>query len=92
MQIDKITVKVDGKSQDVIIAMTPEEGKDLSYREYLKEGATERTKSQLTKKLPRAKSKVSKVDRAEAIKDWRARQERRRNTTISRYFSGDYTS
>ena len=69
MPIKKITVDEGDKSQEVFIAMTPEEANDRSYVSDLVEGTVEKTKDQLKKKLPREKSKLSKQDQVESIKD-----------------------
>jgi len=74
-------VKHENKEMEVII---PDTG-DAGEMAYLEEAEREKTLTDLKKKPPREESKLSKGDRAEAIKEWRDHVARKKAGT-KKYF------
>lgn len=84
----QFSVKHEDKEMEVII---PDTG-DPVEMEVLEEIEREKTLDQLKKKPQREKSKLSKRDQAEAIKDYKRYKDDKKTRTVGRYFSGDYSS
>lgn len=84
----QFTVKHEDKEMQVII---PDTG-DRQEMDYLEEAEREKTLDQLKKKPSKQKSRLSKEEQADAIKDWRKYLDQKKTRTVGRYFSGDYSS
>lgn len=87
-RLRQFKVKHEDREMQVII---PDTG-DKAEMEYLEQAEREKTLAQLKNKPPREKSKPSKEDKAEAIKDWRKYLDRKKNRTVGRYFPADFSS
>ena len=88
MPSKQFTVKHEDREMQVII---PDTG-DKVEMEALEEIEREKTLDELKKKPKREKSKVSKEDKAGAIKDWRRYLDGKKTRTVGKYFSADYSS
>ena len=81
-------VKHEDKEMRVII---PDTG-DRQENEYLELAEREKTLDQLKKKPKRGKSKLSKQEQVEAIKEQIKHRDDKKGRSASRYFPGGYTS
>lgn len=91
MPVKKLKVEANGKTQDVLIAMTPDEANDRVFVRDWEQRETELARESLKKPVP--KSNLSKQDVKEVVKEHKDfKQAQVRRNTSNRYFSGDYTS
>jgi hypothetical protein len=86
VSFDSITVKEGDKEQKVNILMAEDEYNDISYRDYLKQGATERTQEQLRKKKPKEESRFTAAERSGVLKEYNEYNNRQKSEHKRKFF------
>jgi len=81
-KMKSFTVKHENKEMQVIIPSTG----DTSYDNYLEEAEREKTLDQLKKSPGKSTSKVSKEDKAGALKEYIEFKNRKRRGDIRKYY------
>lgn len=86
ISFDKKTVREGNSEQEIVIAMTEEEAKDSSYREYLMEAETEKTKEWLRNHPKQEPKEGSREALASLLKDISDFNRRKRESPNRKYF------
>ena len=77
-------IEENGRTQRVVIAMTEKEAQDRSYKEYLEQSVTEKTREELKKQpeiKPRNPKKVDNLRQAmKEMQEYKERKQKHENT------------